>query len=822
VEEAPVRENVPNKVERPLHLLALSARTESALNTLQEQYCGEIARSRESFADICYTANAGRTHFPERAAYVGGSADDILRGPVARRRVEDVPDVVFLFPAEGAEYAGMGQELFDTQPVFRKAMEECGVHAGDATHLFAVEYALARLWQSWGIQPAALLGQGLGQYVAGCIGGAYSLAEGLKLNGAGPRVPQVKTISSVSGLQLYRVFLELGPGTSVAEFAEPRLEGHGRLWLPSLRPERGEWEQMLESLAQLYVHGAEVNWEAFDKPYGRRRVALPTYPFERQRYWIETKPTATIESPKTQWEFVCEAASHQSRYVGMDLNVASYPKRWAALGRLTDAYIRTALVQLGAFQTPGEGHTPESLIERCGVHSSYEKLIRRWLMRLSQERLLEQAGESFTALQPLTVSDLARVRFETEAEFDGDRIFLDYVVRCGESLVDILTGRTNPLETIFPGGEFSLAEDLYERAPLSAYFGAIGRAALEAFVRTRRNGTFRVLEVGGGTGSTASALLPVLPAEATAYHFTDVSDAFLNHAKRKFAAYPFVQYGHLDIELDAARQSYPQGGFDVVAATNVLHATRDIRATVRNVKSLLAPGGILILCEATEYLPWFDVTTALIEGWQKFEDGVRGEHPLLAPETWKSLLLDAGFEAVTVFPEPGSPAEALGQRVLLAKVPGLSAGVHKNIEPADAADDADVSASVEVPHLQGHESLVSLMKRHIAEMLRYPSPESVERKRRLTDLGLDSLLALEFSARLTKALKLERPLRSTLVFDYPTLDALADYLESDILHIAEPQPGNVPVNPMELRAEELESLADAEVEALLLKRLGAL
>jgi 3-oxoacyl-(acyl-carrier-protein) synthase/SAM-dependent methyltransferase/acyl carrier protein len=829
VEEAPVRESVPKKVERPLHLLAISARTESALNVLRDQYGNPLARSTESFADICYTANAGRMHFPERAAYVGASADDILREPIARGSVDEVPEIVFLFPAEGAEYAGMGKELFNTQPVFRQAMEECGVHDGGATHLFAVEYAVARLWQSWGIQPAALFGRGVGEYVAGCIGGAYSLAEGLQRNGVRGRTPQVKTISGVSGLQPYHVLVEVGPGTSVAALGKQRLGAAGRLWLPSLRRERGEWEQMLQSLAQLYVRGAEVDWQAFDSHYGRRRVALPTYPFERQRFWIDTKPPATIESPKTQWESVCEAASHQSRYVGMDLNVAAYPKRWAALGQLTDAYIRAALVQLGAFKTPGECHTASSLIESYGIDSCYEKLIRRWLMRLGQERLLRQEGDKFTAFEPLTDPDLARVRLETEAEFAGDRIFLDYVLRCGENLTGILTGHVNRLETIFPGGDFRLAEDLYERAPLAAYFGAIGRAALEAFVRTRRKGTFRVLEVGGGTGSTASALLPVLPAEATEYHFTDLSDTFLNHAKRKFGAYPFVRYGRLDIELDGARQSYPRGSFDILAATNVLHATRDIRSTVCNVKSLLAPGGILILCEATDYLPWFDVTTALIEGWQRFEDGVRGEHPLLAPESWKSVLLDAGFEAVTTFPEPGSPAEILGQRVVLAKVPGMPAGVHRTIEPAAAPVQADVEdpASVDVPcdlpWLRGRENLVSLMKRHIAEMLCYPAPESVERKRRLTDLGLDSLMALEFSGRMTKALKLERPLPSTLFFDYPTLDALADYLESDILHVAtEAQPSNGPVDPMEARVEELESLADAEVEALLLKRLGAL
>ena len=283
------------------------------------------------------------------------------------------------------------------------------------------------------------------------------------------------------------------------------------------------------------------------------------------------------------------------------------------------------------------------------------------------------------------------IRAEADALLGQDRVFLDYVLRCGENLVKILTGHMSPLETIFPGGEFGLAEDLYERAPVAAYFRDICRAALEGFVRGRRAGTYRVLEIGAGTGSTASALLPVLAPVASEYYFTDVSELFLNHARHKFAAYPFVRYGHLDMELDPASQSYPAGEFDVVAATNVLHATRDIRATIQRVKSLLAPGGILILCEATDHLPWFDVTTGLIEGWQLFEDGLRDDNPLLPSDAWKSALLAGGFEAVSIFPESGSRAEALAQRVLVAKVAGEAASSRR-------ASIGGEPQSIEAPH----------------------------------------------------------------------------------------------------------------------------
>jgi acyl carrier protein len=108
-------------------------------------------------------------------------------------------------------------------------------------------------------------------------------------------------------------------------------------------------------------------------------------------------------------------------------------------------------------------------------------------------------------------------------------------------------------------------------------------------------------------------------------------------------------------------------------------------------------------------------------------------------------------------------------------------------------------------------------------MLRLPSAEEVERKRRLTDLGLDSLMALEFSGRLRKALQLDRPLSSTLIFDQPTLDALATYVETDVLHLAEETKAADEVADLtSARAQELEQLDDEEVEAILLRKLQAL
>ncbi len=470
LEEAP-SVSAPQKPpkERPFHLLTLSAKSETSLMALIESYQNYLATSTVAIADICYTANTGRSTFTHRLALVATHPQEFaqkLRDYHGQKTTPGVfagkvipssrAPIAFLCTGQGSQYVQMGRQLYDYAPVFRQAIDECDrilqpllkkslisllypqhptpSHTTQLDQtgytqpaLFAVEYALAKLWQSWGIQPDILIGHSVGEYVAATLAGVWSLADGLRLittrgrlmqqlppggvmvavmaseetvnqllqssrmvaiaanNGpesvviSGEKTavnsiihsleargiktkplsvshafhsplmepmlaafaavahqltyhpPQIPLISNVTGnligneiataqywvnhisqpvqfaqgmqclhQQGYHFFLEIGP--------QPILLGMGRKclppdaaataqWLPSLRRGVDEWQQILSTVATLYTQGFSLDWLGLDKDDYRQKVTLPNYPFERQRYWIETTPTTLPSIP---------------------------------------------------------------------------------------------------------------------------------------------------------------------------------------------------------------------------------------------------------------------------------------------------------------------------------------------------------------------------------------------------------------------------------------------------------------------------------------------------------------------------------------------
>ncbi|NET25422.1 type I polyketide synthase [Okeania sp. SIO1I7] len=483
-----------DSLDRPQEILTLSAQTEKAVRELAKKYQTYLqSKTEASLQDICFSASRGRTHFAERLAIVAESNSDLeqkladfledneTNGVVIRGKAQNQEkDIAFLFTGQGSQYIDMGRQLYETQPTFHKIIDQCNeilkkyleipllevIYPKEAQKsstslidqtaytqpaLFAIEYALGKLWESWGIKPSVVMGHSVGEYVAACIAGVFSLEDGLKLIAIRGRLMQqlpsggemvsvmaseslvteaIKeynsqvTIAAVNGpesivisgeskaignicnklesdgiktkqLQVSHAFhsplmepiltefeevakhvsynepkiplisnvtgKEVGAEITTAEYwvghvrqpvrfaqsmktleeqgdetfleigPKPILLGMGRQcvtedigeWLPSLRPGVDEWQQMLSSLGKLYVKGVKIDWSGFDSDYSRQKVALPTYPFQRERYWVETNNNFCPQQQFSQGE-------NLHPLLGQKLNCASEQQIFAS------------------------------------------------------------------------------------------------------------------------------------------------------------------------------------------------------------------------------------------------------------------------------------------------------------------------------------------------------------------------------------------------------------------------------------------------------------------------------------------------------------
>jgi acyl transferase domain-containing protein/SAM-dependent methyltransferase len=632
-------------------------------------------------------------------------------------------------------------------------------------------------------------------------------------------------------------FVEIGPHPVLLGLgAECLPDSPSLAWLPSLRRGRADWTDLTESLQRLYVDGAPVDWRGFDRGYPRRRVSLPTYPFCRRRHWMDV--VGTQAETGFQWPDVTDALDRQAAQGPLDLNAASYPAKWASLARVVSACTIQILREAGLFRVAGERRTVDAVMADAQIGKSHRPLIRRWLDRLTTDGVLRAEGEAYVADRPLPDPDRSGAWREAETQLSDNVQLFAYVKHCDSLLGDVLTGRTSPLETLFPAGRFELAEDLYVRSGTMRYVNAIAAAAAQVISRgTLPRRRMRWLEIGAGTGSTTAALLPVLRHDRVRYRFTDVSDVFLDRARRRFADFPFVEYGKFDLDRELSGQGYTPASFDVVVSANAVHACADLRGVLRQLRELLSPGGILILIESTTYFAWFDITTALIETWDRSIDDLRVDVPLLSAPSWVTVLEECGFSAAGAWPRPGTPGDLLGQHVIVARAPGTLVGASAGPEeappvvagaegePPDPEDGMHRTILEALPAHRG-DLLRTFVRDLVMQVLRRDADDPPAGNARLMELGFDSLMAVQLRNHLGTGLGLDRPLPATLMFDYPTIDTIASYLNERLSPREEPAEASAPSSREAaaaglsvLDAETVAAMSDEEIELLLLDRL---
>jgi acyl transferase domain-containing protein len=305
IEEAP--EADPPGESRPVQLLTISAESADALDTATANLVSHLRRHASiGLPDAAYTLKVGRRAFRHRRAVVCRSVEEAARLIDAQdpKRVltgghnGPVPPVVFRFSGDTARSTSIARELYDGEAALRHTVDRCAdrvralggpdprgalFSAGpaDDVRVFVVQYAIARLLISWGVEPAAFIGEGVGAHVAECLSGRVSLEEALR-----PAVRGLPTIARRSTADLPESLRNEVPIVLAVPHDLPG-EGAPPLDLASL----------LTSVGALWLAGARIDWQAFYADERRSRVPLPTYPFERRRYALERQAVSRPAAP---------------------------------------------------------------------------------------------------------------------------------------------------------------------------------------------------------------------------------------------------------------------------------------------------------------------------------------------------------------------------------------------------------------------------------------------------------------------------------------------------------------------------------------------
>ena len=399
-------------------------------------------------------------------------------------------------------------------------------------------------------------------------------------------------------------------------------------------------------------------------------VAAPEInPFPERFYEVAWKPlnlyssTPTyIPSPAAIYPNLLPELSRLLKQPGL----AEDEKTFSELEALSIVYVLAAFSRLGWKWEIGRPFSLTQIASELGIIEQHQQLLGRFLEMLAEAGILRRRGDLWEVAAIPDYRDPAG--FFRSPSWEA-RPEIKLLRRCGASLPEVLTGKCNALELLFPEGDFAELSELYQESLLQALMNRlITKAVLDVLEDLPRGRGCRILEIGAGTGGTASHLLPHLPASQVEYVFTDIARVFLHKAKAKFPNYPFVRYRLLDIEQEPTLPNNEPDRYDLIVAANVLHATRDLSQTLSHVQELLLPGGMLVLLEGTAPVRWLDLTFGLTDGWWRFADhNLRPSYPLLSASQWEALLKEHGFSEVVSI----SPNEALklgltsSQRVLL-------------------------------------------------------------------------------------------------------------------------------------------------------------
>ncbi|WOZ36813.1 SDR family NAD(P)-dependent oxidoreductase [Paenibacillus polymyxa] len=349
-------------------------------------------------------------------------------------------------------------------------------------------------------------------------------------------------------------------------------------------------------------------------------------------------------------------------------------------------------------------------------------------------------------------------------------------------LPEILTGNIPATDIVFPQSSMKLVEGIYKNSPAADYFNEVLGDIVVSYLNERLkhdpSGSIRIIEIGAGTGGTSAMLFRKLrpyQEHIREYCYTDKSRAFLLHAQKEYGPQnPYLTYKIFNVEESAVGQDIETGGYDIAIATNVLHATRNIRQTLGNVKAALRKNGLILINEISGNSLLNHLTFGLLEGWWLYNDPelrIPGS-PGLYPERWQEVLESEGFRSVFF---PAQDAHEIGQQIIVAESDGILRDQQKfeHGKPPLKQRDTGIQSAADVTEEMAEEHVRELIVEKLAEALNVDI-SMIDVHESFADYGLDSILGVNFVQDVNQGLGIH--LQTTDIFDYSSVKQLTLYI----------------------------------------------
>ncbi|MFC1617511.1 SDR family NAD(P)-dependent oxidoreductase, partial [Candidatus Margulisiibacteriota bacterium] len=432
---------------------------------------------------------------------------------------------------------------------------------------------------------------------------------------------------------------------------------------------------------------------------------------------------------------------------------------------------------MGAFKSVEEKYTQAELKNKIKMISKYDKLLDSMLYFLTKNGYLELTEGAYSLKNKFNATGLQKQ--ELLAKYPEMKHYLNILLACFQGFQDILQGKIMASEIIFQNSSMELVEGIYKNNTLADYFNEIVAASADKYIELAKkadnNKKIRILEIGSGSGGTSAPVLAKIAKHSAnlEYIYTDISIAFTKYGREQYGTkYDFMDFKILNIEKDMTEQGFKDDYYDIILATNVLHATADIRNTIKNVKSLLNKNGIMLLNEVTSPQIILTLTFGLLDGWWLYNDNynrMKGG-PVLSTSLWQKILQEEGIEKIA-FAGQLEKGQNI-QNVITCESNGL---ISRQKKAGFVQAQAQTIKPIQKTIPQEDNYVQNRIIDSISQVLKIDKDE-FDINSPYTDFGVDSILAVEIINKINASLGIE--LRTTDLFNYSTIQKLTDYVTS--------------------------------------------